>query len=367
VAVKSFAPLPALLSVNIRMLSQIDKQIFKSWRHTVIDAHVSKLLGRAPRSAGPRIAVLGNCQSYGVAYGVKLLEPTATVDHYSAIGRSFTSVERLAKTLATYDYVFSHEWPHGHVKGGGSSELRQLLPKMILFPSIVFAAFHPDLIYINDPRKPGSFLEGPLRPYHSALGLFAYRKGLSLEAANALFNENIYEALGYFDIWNQAAKELIDNAAASYEFDLATDFTNWSRRGVFMHSILHPRGFVLHDVARLLMRKAGLAPRATNTDYYDIDDLSRSEIFPVYPPIAKRFGVGGSYLFKSQNQHLSNGVGKFHSLPEYLAACYRCYAKYKPEEISNPRVDAWLADAEASERLVRLARGNLMTGLTPTF
>ena len=34
------------------------------------------------RNTGPRIAVVGNCQSFGVAYAMKVLDPSATVDHY---------------------------------------------------------------------------------------------------------------------------------------------------------------------------------------------------------------------------------------------------------------------------------------------
>jgi len=47
---------------------------------------------------------------------------------------------------------------------------------------------------------------------------------------------------------------------------------------------------VLADIARRLFVKTGLAIRNENFDDYAIDDLSRSEIFPVYPEIAELFG-----------------------------------------------------------------------------
>jgi len=75
----------------------------------------------ASASNRARIAVIGNCQSYGVAYAMKLLDPSATVDHFSAIGKSFGTIEFFAKTLGNYDYVFSHEFPPGHLKNGAST------------------------------------------------------------------------------------------------------------------------------------------------------------------------------------------------------------------------------------------------------
>ena len=69
------------------MISQIDKQIVRSWGAALL-APVSPLSRAAEAANGPRIAVIGNCQSYGVAYAMKLLDPTARVDHYSAVAKS---------------------------------------------------------------------------------------------------------------------------------------------------------------------------------------------------------------------------------------------------------------------------------------
>lgn len=349
------------------MFAQIDRQIFKSWRQYAIEPRLAKLTGRILRNTGPRIAVVGNCQSFGVAYAMKVLDPSATVDHFSAISRARATMGLFARTLETYDYVFSHEFLDGHVRGGGSAELKERLPKTVLFPAIAFAAFHPDLIYIHDLSRLNGFVFGPIGPYHSALALFAYRKGLTLEEANALFNENVYAALGYMDVWNDAARELIESAKTRFDFDLSTELLNWSRRGVFMYSSVHPMSFVLFDVARKLMENVGLKPRAGNFSYYDIHDLARAEIFPVYPPIGKVFGVPGGYLFKMQNHHLSTTVGDFLTLPQFLFACYKVYQAHRADQLANARVDGWLADEQTSNRLISLARENLKAGLTPTL
>ena len=76
------------------MLSQIDKQILRA--HLL--PRVNKLLGRASGD-GPRLAVVGNCQSYGIAYAMKVLAPSARIDHYSVVHKTLANIERLAETL----------------------------------------------------------------------------------------------------------------------------------------------------------------------------------------------------------------------------------------------------------------------------
>jgi hypothetical protein len=349
------------------MLSQIDRQILRTWKQYAVEPKVARLTGRRLRHTGPRIAVVGNCQSFGVAYAMKLMDPTATVDNFAVIGRSRASLGLFAKTLSTYDYVFANEFVDGHLKGGDSDELLRRLPQIQIYPAIGFAAFHPDSIYIHDLQRLNGFVFGPVGPYHSALALFAFRKGLSVEEANALFNENVYRALGYFDVWNDAASELIASCKDRYGLDIAADLMNWARRGVFMYSTVHPKSYVLFDVAKRLWEKVGLAPRNVDFDYYAIHDLARAEILPVYPPIAKMFGVEGSYQFKLSNHHLADAVGDFLTLPQYLFASYKTYAAHDPAKLGNSRVDAWLADEATSRLLLELARDNHKAGLTPAL
>ena len=345
------------------MFSQIDKQILKSWRQYAVEPRLAKITGRTLRNTGPRIAVIGNCQSFGVAYSMKLMDPSATVDHFSAIGSARANMSLFVRTLATYDYVFTHDFVAGHIRGGDSSDLCRLLPKTFVYPAIGFAAYHPDMILIHDLSRTHGYLFGPIGPYHSAIGLFAFRKGLSLEECNALFNENVFEALGYFNVWNDAARELIDSVKTVCDIDLSTDLLNWSRKGVFMFSTVHPKSFVLYDLAKRLWEKVGLAPRDVDFSFYGVDDLSRAEVFPVYPAIAKMFGVKGSYLYKMQNHNFSYTVGDFLTLPQYLSACYKTYTATEASKLFNARVEAWLNDEDTADLLVKMARSNLRAGL----
>lgn len=348
------------------MLSQIEKQILKSWIQYAVEPRIAKVTGRKIRTTGPRIAVMGNCQAFGLAYAMKVMDPSATVHHYSAIGHSrFADLDLLAKTLDTYDYIFSHEFPAGHLRGDGdSAALREKLPRVTRTPPIVFAAFHPDLIYVSDQK--GGFIFGPLGPYHSALGLFGWRAGLSLDETRALFNENVFSTIGYLDMWDEAARRFLATAQDECGIDFSTDLMKWARKGAFMYSVVHPTSYVLFDVAKRMWEKVGLKPPATDYSYYYIHDLARSEIFPIYPAVAKIFGVQGGYLFKIQNHHLANDVGDFLTLPQYLEACFRSYEKAGADNVVNSRVEAWIADENTKTLLIGLARENLLKGMTPT-
>jgi len=347
------------------MFSQIDKQIARNWRKLQIDDRILELIGRKSQRKGPRIAVIGNCQSYGVAYAIKVMHPTATVDHYSAIGKTLLDVEVFARTLQTYDHVFSHEFPGGHVKGGSYEDVLRLVPKTILYPALVFPAFHPDQIYLLDETSNYRPLDSAVGPYHSALAVFAYHKGLSTREANALFNRNVYEAVGYFNVWDDAVREFLTPAKERCKLDFSNEVVNWARRGPFMFSTVHPRPFVMHDIARKILPLAGLEAPEVPFDHFSIDDLARSEVFPVYPPIAESFGARGSYLFKLANFHLSAGVGEFITLPEYIERCYAIYRRATPAQLRHTRVDGWLSSDSTTQMLVNFARENSSAGATP--
>ena len=120
------------------MLSEIDHQLLHVWGR--------RLLKR--ENGSPRIAVVGNCQSFGIAYGMKLLAPHAHVDRFTIVRQGITTLDMLAKTLSSYDHVFSLEFQPGFVRGGGWEELKVRLPNVAPIPSIVFSGFHPDTIAI---------------------------------------------------------------------------------------------------------------------------------------------------------------------------------------------------------------------------
>ena len=349
-----------------QVLRPIDKQIVKSWYQHLAEPHIARLSGRILRTTGPRIAVIGNCQSYSVAYAMKLLLPASRVDHFPVNSRARLSIGVLAETLATYDFIFAHEFPGGFIPGGGLDELRAKLPRIVLIPQISFAAFHPDCIYVGENGSaPPVF--SPLGAYHSALAVFAFRAGLSMEEANALFDHKVFEALGYYDFWNEASHELISSNKERFDCDLNAELLGWCRRGVFMYSVNHPKPFVLIDVAKLLLSRAGLQIPDIDVEYYMIDDFvgQTQPIFPVYTPIGVHFGVKGSYTFRITTVRDPRNTAEYLTLPQFISSCYKKYLACDPAVLCNARVDLWLANGGLRDRLVSLARSNLAAGLAP--
>jgi hypothetical protein len=323
------------------LLPSLDRQVITSWR--------KRALNRRP--SGPRIAVVGPCQSFGVAYAMKLLDLEAEIDRFSIVSKSWTDTKMLARTLETYDYVFCQDFAPGYIRGGGSSEtLRSELRKGIWFPLLIFTAYHPDLILVFDPTKRNSLVHCGTGHCHSALVFFAYRAGLPVEAALRLFRREVYEALGYFDVWEGAAAALIEQGR-QYGLDLGADFVRWTNRGCFMYSVNHPKPYVMYDIARMLLRSVGRPSGPIDFDTYAVDDIVRGYVFPVYPEIAEFYGVSGSYIFKASHYRLSKTLGRFWDLPGYIQHCYEVYARHRPEQLADYRVKDWLADEATSKFL----------------
>jgi hypothetical protein len=345
------------------MLKPIDKRAARSWAQYLLEARLARLTGRELRKRGPRLAVVGHCQSAGVARALQLMHPSAIVDHYPVIPGARLPFALLAQTLATYDHVFAHEFAEGHIRGGDSDKLRALTPNVRMLPLINFAAFHPDSVYVGQ-WGPGPAIFSPLGAYHSALALFAFRKGLSLEMAQALFNDNVFRAVGYFGIWDASRRELLAECKEVSGLDMSAEFMSWTRRGVFMHTINHPKSFVLTDIAKRMSQQVGLAIPDLDFARYEIDEFADEihPIFPIYPPVAAFFGERGSYTFRITRAKRASEPQDYLNLPQFLSGAYKKYAQAQPEWLNNPRVQGWLDDAHSCDLILGLARENMAAG-----
>ncbi|MBV9394777.1 MAG: hypothetical protein JOZ84_10220 [Methylobacteriaceae bacterium] len=317
------------------LLNSLDRRVLGSLR--------SKTLRRA--ASAPRIAVVANCQSFGTAYAMKLLNLDATVHRFPVLFKSWTSAKMLTRALKLYDHVFFQPFGPGYVRGGAWEEIVPELKDPILLPTLIFNGFHPDQVYVSNRDKPGEMIAGPMGPYHSALAFFAYRAGLPVDGALQLFNREVFEVVGYFDVWNDAVAAFLKEGK-HFGLDFREDILRWTRRGCFMYSSLHPKPFVFLDYARQLMEKAGIATQPVNFDDYAVDDLVRGAVYPVYPEIAEFYGIKGSYVFKGAKFSFELGLGDFWDLRQFVTECYRVYTKYEGKQLTNERVEGWLADRE---------------------
>jgi hypothetical protein len=247
--------------------------------------------------------------------------------------------------------VFCSEFAPGFLRGGDWNMLRAAVPTTAL-PTVVFAGFHPDFIYVHKANDSTRNVLGPMGPYHSAIAIFAFRSGLSEPQALTLFDAAIYQRLGYFQVWDEASKHLLAQSKAA-GIDLAQDFVRWTRRGCFMHTMNHPKAHVLFDVARAALARAGIKTPELDFDEFAFDPLAREFVLPLYPPLGERLGLRGSTLFR---QAQPGRGGRVLSLADFVAESYRSYRRLPRAMLANPRVDVLLADEELSGALGAFAR-----------
>lgn len=297
--------------------------------------------------------MVGNCQASAIAQAMRLLLPRAAVSYERTYGRGrrFAEPDAVARRFAGYDAVFcqtsvlqSHSAPLDGVP---------ITP----IPIIVFAAFHPDLVYVGGTSDDGGprQLRSPLgrSNYHSALALFGFRAGLSATETERLFEPETFERLGYAGLWTAASDGLLMLGRQAM-YDLSDDLLRWSRRGIFMHSTNHPRMFVACDLARGLLSKAGIPFGDLDLDGCAIDELLPQGAWPLYPGIAEIYGARGGYVFVHP---AARGPGQVFDLPGFVEASFAIYAKARRADLACPRVDAW-QDSEAvrTELLTRAGR-----------
>ncbi len=288
--------------------------------------------------------MLGNCQAEGVGRALSLILPDArvTVLTLAALRRQQGSLATLRRSLAPFDHVFSQFFPEGLLKGGNVHALAEGDARLRLFPTILFPAFHPDMVHVGDigALSAARLVPSPVGPYHSAIVLCAYREGRTVAQTLGLFRDDVFGRLGYYDAWNDASAYLL-GSARDIGFPLDAELARWSRRGCFMHVLNHPKLFVLGDLAHRLAREAGLSPVDVAVEDYLVDALAADAVWPLYPEIARRYGLVGGTRFKPKER---DGVATLLDLPAFVTGSFEIYARLPVEGLVCSRVSAWRDD-----------------------
>jgi len=315
------------------------------------------LIGKPRKTRSPRLLVMGICQAGTVAMAMRYLLPDAQVDFLSvfSVGRRYRRLSDLIARADRYDAVFTNIYLPPFRDGGSILDLRAR-PNVHVIPTIAFAAYHPDVVSIGrqDHATLRGLLSGPMGHSHSAVTLYAFLAGLSEAQALRLVSEPVFERLGYFEFWNEAVASL-RRLGVEAGFDLDPHLARWARRGCFMHSINHPKLFVMTDIARGLLGKAGIPFESCDLDAFLPDDLGGMGSWPVYPEIAQHYGVPGSALFFKAETPRS-GPARTMTRAAYVAAAYAYYGRRPREMLVSPRVQAWRADP-ATVEFLRAAAG----------
>jgi hypothetical protein len=272
-----------------------------------------------------RWLVVSNCQTVGLGNSLSLLCPQVEVDTCD-IWQFRSEAEHWEAAIAGYDHLIT--LPENQNNGLVNFPA---FPNVTRVPGIKFRGCHPDLAYVESGE---TLVKGPMDAYHSVIVLAAFKKGLSEVKARSLFTLDFYERAGFFSIWESEKMSLFESFE-SVGLNIQADFVKWVRSGDFMYSVNHPRINAVYDVATHIARKlkneaiveCGIKPH---------DNLAAGPIYPVYPEIAERYGLGlGSYYFKPV------GAYRVIDLDEFIAGSYTVYRNFRIEDLrtGNPHYD----------------------------
>ncbi len=292
-----------------------------------------------------RIVVTGNCLSRGLGEALAGLLGAEHLDVFPEWDlRPGNDLSSVATALERADLWVRIPLANGPDLG----RLTERVSTVVDAPAFTFPAFHPDIVYATR-RSDGSFFRGQT-DYHSAIGLWAWRKGLSAAAATALFDDEVMRQLAYDAYWTPSVAGL--KAAfdvAGLEF--APFWLRLKRLGVFMHSINHPRVEAIALLAKSIAHAVG-APRSVwevPLERYLQDYLS-AIVWPVYPTVARALGVPGHYGWRTPISYYPN-------LERWLAATWDSYDDGARDDLDCLRLDDGTYDAVLGERLPASVRG----------
>ncbi len=282
-------------------------------------------------TTGPRIAVLGNCQAFGIGCCLRALAPDAEVRTIEWVDISGPEhAERLAVELSGYDIVVSHRVKTGGLPSLQTSLLETRVKTLALIPSIHFTGFHPDILW--QPRAQWRALRLRTGSYHSALVMACFSLGLDQARVPDLFNAYVYASLGYFEEYAKAAQHHIAVGKIA-GLDLADLFSSGGLARPFVHVPNHPNIQLLFAMTQRLCARLGVATRAGATS--PPDPHADNVVWPTYPEIARRLGFEGSLAFRGR---ADLGARRNLSLEDLVAESYRLYGALPAEAFAIPRL-----------------------------
>ncbi len=278
--------------------------------------------GTAPEA----ITILGNCQGGQLAQCLRRMLPGTAIEfvrYFSDADMSVHAEQHQNRLILVQNPVMSF---------GSELDLLRDRQRVIDFPAIVHAGFHPDLIR---PKVAKALVQGPLGSNHSALILHAYLTGLNEQETRSLFCDEVFAAAGYFETRAESDQHL---RAQFMRYGLADDdeVERLLAGGCFMHNTIHPKLSAIAALARMLLRKVGIAPVLHYPENLMADELANNVIWPVYPEIARRHGVqGGEYAF----QFKPTAKATF-DLDRFIAASFESYADAGLTVDCHPRLSS---------------------------
>jgi len=274
-----------------------------------------------------RIVVLGNCQSHGIGHGLAHLLPEARVEVAQLNGPADAPRAQVARRLVKdCDIVFTQRLD-ARYGALGTQALAGTGKPVVPVPKIIFRGYQPDIAYLE---VGGQTKYSPIGAYHSSIVAAAFSLGVAEADVPMLFNRLVYARLGHFDVFGKA-RTLLAEELAAFGPDFVACFDSWHARGPFMHTLNHPRVFVLADIARVAAIRAGLLPADAPPVVLAFDHLAGNTIWPVYPEIAETLGVPAGLVFKRAVTPAATAHVLHLGLTAFIRESYASYARLPAE------------------------------------
>ena len=276
-------------------------------------------------SGGPRIGVVGSCQVIGLGATFQKMWPNAEVKTWHLGPHCPDSAESIAVQLAGCDLAVSQVATPDPAAPLAFARLQETVARAVYVPTVVFNGFHPDCIYL---QANGALIVGPFSHLHSGIIAGAYVLGLPEASVARLFNALTYSYLGYFDAFG-TGRDLLTASFARVGYELDALIDGWlAYEGAFMHTLNHPRIFVLSALAHLAAVRAGMTGADSRVPEGVDDWLAHSIHWPIYPELARKLGLPKSDLVvKMASLKLERASAHLRKLPEMVGAFYAVYTQ----------------------------------------
>ena len=281
---------------------------------------------RYDNRAALKLVVFGNCQAAGIAR----LAQAMTGD---IVAQSFETTPSFLRRLKDGEFDLKSAIKDADLiwvqtVAEVTQAIIKLAPRMQArirqLPPLNYAGFHPDCVYVA--REGGGHLQGPMGEYQSSLAFWAWRNGVEQTAALDLFRSDVFEHLS-FDRYHQAAQRNLLASSRHAGFAIVHLLDRWLESGCFMHTVNHPKLYAQADVVREALRLEGIDPIEDAAQWVD-DGLARWPVWPVYPEIAVRSGLSGSYVFKLDRGFCpDNKPVLTMDLPQFIEASYEAFER----------------------------------------
>lgn len=258
-----------------------------------------------------KIAVVGNCQSAGIADCLNLLDPGVRAVPFMVHVIRQQNRDQAFEHTRKYDIILSQP-----VKSFGSLNTDNLLTlgkPLYTFPNVYFRGYTPDICFIGPG---GSRVRTPLANNNSYIILESYLRGLSQAECLARFNPETYAELGYPDAWKVSLETLRLREAG---LDIkASRFFEDPEAPPNLYVSNHPKLYILYDLAKQALERLGRPEPADVTLDCVPDRLLEGSIWPIY-------GTGRSCDTPNEKMRFKASGMRYFTLPEFIAASYASY------------------------------------------